>query len=232
MRLFSWLGQMVRRRPRRTAETERRVWVRLPVQLPADHIPVRGPSGARWSVELIDISRGGMRMAVTEPVEPGAFVSVEVPGEPNTTVLACVVRAVPRAGGEWEVGCAFSAEISDEDVRKLGGEKINTEPSDRRGWERALSNKSISFQVVGTEVPTWKTATLVDVSAGGAALRVNQPVDLQTMLRLELRGGDWRSAAVLLASVIRITELHKGDWVLGCSFVRELDEQELEAILD
>jgi hypothetical protein len=42
----------------------------------------------------------------------------------------------------------------------------------------------------------------------------------------------WQSATVLLASVVRITELRGAGWLLGCSFAQELHEDEVEAILD
>lgn len=232
MRLLSWLGGLLRPRPRFRGDGERRVWVRFPLRTPVAEVSVQSPAGARWCVQIRDISRGGARLSVPHSLEPGAFVSVEIPGEPPATVLACVVRATALPNGGWELGCAFSTEISDEDIQKLVGDSVKTEPTDRRSWERAVSNKEIAFQVVGADAPKWETASLVDVSAGGAALRVQQPVDLQAMVRLELRGGDWKSEAVLLGTVIRTTQLAECDWVLGCSFVRELDEAELEIILD
>jgi hypothetical protein len=232
MRLFCWLGQLVRGRPVADCKAERRMAVRFPCRLTADRMPVHGPSGERCSVEVIDISHGGFRMVATELVEPGAFLSAQIPGEAPTTVLAYVVRVTPRPGGDWEVGCAFASEIGDDDLRRLGGESLASTAADRRGWERALCLKEISFQLLGADRPTWSPALVLDVSAGGIALHVNEIVDLQAMLRLELRGGDWQSATVLLASVVRITELTDGGWLLGCSFARELQEDEVQAILE
>jgi hypothetical protein len=231
MGLFAWMRRFVPGPSCPEVKPERRISVRFPCRLSAKCAPEGGGANERRSVVVTDISRGGFRMVADEALEPGAFVSVEIPGHTSTAILAYVVRQTPRADGAWDIGCAFAAEISDADLRRLEGESGEAEPADRRAWGRAACDKPICFQVVGAEPARWLPATVVDISPGGVGLRVNHRVELEEMLRLELRGGDWQSATVLLAGVVRTTELPGGGWLLGCSFNRELSDEELQALL-
>lgn len=227
MHFLSWLGQLVSGRLQPPADPRGRLWVRLPARRAADDTP-----GRRARVQFGDLSRSGVRLVLPEPVEVGDFLSIEVPGLANATLLACVVHVRQLGDDCWEAGCSFAAEIHDEDLRQLADGPLPLDPTERRQWQRAASNKEVNFQVVGAVPPKWEVATVLDVSAGGAALRVGRPQELRAVLRLELCGGDWQSASVWLASVVRVAELEDGGWLLGCNFTRELDEEELAALLD
>src|SRR5207249_2805703 len=103
-RLLDWLRRWGGGRRCSEVKSERRLWVRFPCQFQANCVPARGATGERCSVQVLDISRGGFRMLVKQPVTPGDFLSIEVPAQTTIALLAYVVRVTPRNGGEWEVG--------------------------------------------------------------------------------------------------------------------------------
>src|SRR5262245_4165380 len=153
MRLFSWLGQLVHGPPSAETKSARRMWARLACRFQANCMPIHDGAGERWSVEVIDISRGGFRIRTTEPVEVGACLSVETSGDAKTTVLAYVVRVTLRPQGDREVGCAVADDAAAEEWPMLGGERTESPAAERRRWERATCLKEISFQVVGADHP-------------------------------------------------------------------------------
>jgi hypothetical protein len=70
----------------------------------------------RWAT-LQDVSRGGMGLLLGAPVEVGARVVVELPGEDPRlphTLAGRVVHVHERGPGLWAVGCAFYSLLSTE----------------------------------------------------------------------------------------------------------------------
>jgi hypothetical protein len=58
-----------------------------------------------------------------------------------------------------------------------------------------------------------------DVSAFGAGLLLSSPVPLSALLRIDFEGGAVRT---LLGRVVHVTA-GRGNWLVGCAFVRELE---------
>src|SRR5579871_6554445 len=123
-RTLSSLGQAVgwAKKKSETAdvlETDRRVWVRYPCDVEASCQAADLPDSQRLSARVRNISRGGINLVLSCPVEIVAFLSVELPtASPRATsnVLAYVVRLNPVTEGEWSVGCSFAAELNDFDL--------------------------------------------------------------------------------------------------------------------
>jgi hypothetical protein len=227
--LASW-NRLVRRGDR-SPEEDRRVWVRFPSGLETTLQPARGPDAPRLGARVRDVSRGGILLVLDRPFEPGEMLSVELPaveGQPPSTVLACVVRAAEAAGGEWSVGCAFAAELADDDLQLFGARRVKAPVTDQREWVRFPSRARATFQVV--RAPAASTAAeVLNVSASGIGLRAEGDLQVGELLSVELRGGD-RPALTMLACVVRVTAQPGGAQVLGCNFIGELADDHLRAM--
>src|SRR5262245_34255717 len=84
-------------------EEDRRVWVRYPTDLETTYAEASG-TGKRLAARVRDISLGGVNLAVDRPLDPGALLSIELPGateHSHCAVLACVVHVTQASAGEW-----------------------------------------------------------------------------------------------------------------------------------
>lgn len=82
----------------------------------------------------------------------------------------------------------------------------------------------------GNEQVTW-SAQIQDISRGGVSLLGNHPFDPGTILKIDLPSTDQVIPATLLAKVVHASAKPNGVWALGCAFIKELQEEELQSIL-
>ena len=82
----------------------------------------------------------------------------------------------------------------------------------------------------GSEQVFW-TAQIQDISRGGVSLLGNHPFDVGAVLKIELPNSDEVVPATILARVVHAGAKPNGVWALGCAFVKELREEELQALL-
>lgn len=236
-KFFSSLGRLVgtvEPDACQATETERRVWVRYPCRTQIQLQAAGDADSETFSARLLDISRGGIGLVVDRELEPGRFLSVELPmaeGEGVSRVLAYVLHVNANGPGEWAVGCNFSDELADDDLQALGARREKPAESDQRSWVRFPCPVRASFQVVREDEPAAQTAGVVDISPTGIGLQVEHPLDVGTLLSVELHGPGEQPGLTILASVVRARSRAEGQWTLGCSFIRELSESELQALL-
>jgi hypothetical protein len=181
-----------------------------------------------------DISRGGINLLAPQPLEAGQLLSIELPapaGTPTATVLACVVHATCQPDDRWALGCAFAAELGDDDLKPFAARRLRATPPDQRAWVRFPCAVRASFRVLLDEVPRHRPAEVVDISTRGIGLRVGEPLAVGTVLRLEVEGIEEPARLALLACVVRATAQPDGGWVLGCTFQRELGDAEIQCLL-
>jgi hypothetical protein len=74
-------------------------------------------------------------------------------------------------------------------------------------------------------------AVISDLSQGGALLIVGRRFELGVGLGIELPGGDGEDPYTVLAKVVNVRATPDGSWALGCKFVSELGEDELQRLL-
>ena len=74
-------------------------------------------------------------------------------------------------------------------------------------------------------------ATICDISQGGARLRVPRRFEKGTGLAVELPGDLERESAIVFVKVVHLRREDDGGWTLGCKFVSELGEDELQRLL-
>jgi c-di-GMP-binding flagellar brake protein YcgR len=214
---------------------ERRVRVRYPANLETTLEPVNGTESIRLSGRVRNISANGINLVVPHHFEPGSMLGIELPGtlgQPSYRVLACVVHATATAEGQWALGCTFARELGDDDLRQFGvvRQKPAT-PDDSRIWMRFPCDVKALCQVVAEPQTEPWPARVLNISPTGIGLLVARAIDTGTLLSLELQGPAEPSAHTMLACVVHVTVSPDGQWALGCNFIRELSEAELQALV-
>jgi hypothetical protein len=105
----------------RAPEPERRSCARHPYRrLPLVRYLVR-PSFNCGRAFLRDLSHDGLALLVSQPLEPGTVLFVQLRGRrPGAThaQLARVVHVTPQAPGHWLVGCQLTSPLSDDQLRQ------------------------------------------------------------------------------------------------------------------
>jgi c-di-GMP-binding flagellar brake protein YcgR len=213
---------------------ERRVWVRYPCNVQTAYQAEKPhPESIRLLARVQNISQGGISLLVDRPLNPGLQLSVELPddasGQPSGTVLAYLTRVTATPAGDYALGCTFAVELPAADLEPFGAQPVRSGvPTDKRVWVRFPCSLPATFQFIRTDDPKRWPATVLDLSAGGMALQVDTPVEVGTTLRVEVRRPDQPKPFSQLMRVVRAVA-QPGHWRLGCSFIRELSAQELEA---
>lgn len=101
--------------------SERRVSVRHSCDAPGSCLPAVGGE-LTWKARVQDISRGGAKLLVQRRFESGTVLHIEIrmrKGSDPVMLLARVVHVSPLPSGEWALGCRFSREMSEDDVRSI-----------------------------------------------------------------------------------------------------------------
>jgi c-di-GMP-binding flagellar brake protein YcgR len=215
-------------------DEERRVWVRYPSRSDAQVTPAGDEDASQVNGKVLDVSRGGAKLLVDRGFAEGSLVSLDLPGTDGPSggsVLACVVRAEQQADDVWVLGCNFSRELDAIDLQSFGIAKAKPGEPDQRGYSRFESNFKVYYTETNAEGAARLEARVANISASGIALVVDREVPNGTMLGLDLytAGGDLVTS--ILACVVHINVLPESDRVLGCNFIRELSEKELNTLL-
>jgi hypothetical protein len=230
----TWKHLVGWRRKKPTAGEERRIWARHSVSLATTYQPAHDPAAERMSVRVHDVSRGGISLVVDQAFEPGELLSVELPtspGAPTATVLACVVRSRCRPDGAWVLGCTFAAQLQDQDLQLFGAVRARPDDPDQRDWVRFDCKVEAFYRAVNVPTSTVAPATIVNVSACGIALEVDQPLEIGELISIDLRAGEHFLFSTL-ACVVRVTTAAEGGRsLLGCNFIGELADAQLQSLL-
>lgn len=213
---------------------ERRVWVRFPSGLETQCHPADTPVNERFRARVQDVSRGGARLLAGRSLEPGTQLLIELPPQNGcgpSTLLAYLAWVKPLPGGEYALGCTFAGELGPTELQTFGAELVRADAEDQRTYVRFVCDTPANYQLIKTrETQRWP-AQVVNLSAGGVGLLVAQAVEPGTTLSLELYKRGEASVLTMLACVIRVNTLSGGKWLLGCNFIRELTDHELQACM-
>lgn len=222
-RLFG-LGQ-----PLPPQENDRRVWGRASCDVETTCQRAGDPTAPWLTARVRNISQGGIGLTVTQAFNPGALLSVTLPGRPDadgaTEVLACVVRCDPtNQPGHFDLGCTFAGTLNDDDLSRFGAQRARAGVDDKRQFVRFACHAGAAYQIVRPPAPTpLASATVMDISASGIALEVNEPLHVGDLLSLDL-SRDGEVVLTTLASVTRTAAGPDGKHLVGCNFIRELGE--------
>ena len=234
----AWWRRMMKHQPEAASfgavatNEERRIWVRHPCNLETQYAPEADepPLSAR----ILDISRGGARVIVTRSHEPGSLISLELPGADGKTscaALACIVHERQIDDEEWELGCSFSQELNEDQLRAFGLGSATPSADDKRNWLRFTANLTASVQLTNSYNATRWPAQVLDLSPAGIALTVEHEIRNGTLLTMDLSSANGYMVETILVCVVHITTHENGIRRLGCNFISELQENDLRKLL-
>lgn len=232
---FSFWRRVVGKPAAGTAEQEdRRLWVRYPADLRIRVQSTDQPAPERAPARVRNISRGGINLLLDQPYRVGQMLDLEIPTVDNPErilyLLACVVRTSIEPSGLYSVGCVFSRELSEEDLYQFGARRVRHAPEDQRTWVRFPCQQQATFDKIGDLEQRVHDAQIMNVSASGIALNVNEAVEVGSLLNLHIVGNQGRKKT-LLACVVHATVADDGGRQLGCNFIRELSESDFQDLL-
>ncbi len=189
-------------------------------------------ASSEFDARVRDVSPGGIKVILDRALEPGTLLTLKLPpreGADEVTVLACVVHCAESGFGEWLAGCSFSGPLSDDDLVRFGAS--HSHPADHRAWDRRPCNVSAQCLLVGGNAePAW-AARVLNISPAGMAVHVCRDIPNGSLLSAQLQGAPGRTPLTILACVVHVTNQSDGGHVLGCNFIRELDEQDLQRLV-
>jgi hypothetical protein len=212
---------------------DRRAWLRYPSRLYTICQLMHTPDAEPLPTRVLNISPGGINLLLKRPVEAGSLLTVQLPGLDEgceSTVLAYVNNVRLTDEGDWSLGCTFALQLEQEVLDAFGARPHRPPAPDLRNWTRFACAAEVRFERIG-ETPTRGTARLADLSAAGIGLFVELPFRIGCLLSLELESPDHEGLLSILASVVRVTTHYGRKWRIGCTFVRELVEDELRRIV-
>lgn len=209
---------------------ERRAFPRFPTDLSTacrlvtDH--------ATMPARIRNVSRVGINLLVDRAIEPGEMLQIDLPqnnGHPETVVLACIMHCSEQ-GNQFSLGCMFSDELGDEELAEFGGQREKTPENDQRTWRRFPSQGKVHFTRLPSDGLPPKVGDLVNISPAGIGLQVEERLEPGVVLSLELyRTG--KEPFTILACAVYLSERREGGWLIGCNFIRELEESELKELV-
>src|SRR5262249_35059370 len=205
-------------------------WVPHPSNVATRFARVNGTVSEHRPARISDVSLGGIKLVVGQEFKPGELLTVNLPGGEGRAahdVLACVVHCQGLGRGEYAVGCNFAQELSDDELAAFGAKKVRpSQPNDGRNWARFSCNLTAQCRVATEEnSPPWGGQVLT-ISANGMGVRGPREVPAGTLLSADLRGGQRSATLTILACVVHVTVQPEGPRVVGCSFIRELSEED------
>jgi hypothetical protein len=109
------------------------------------------------------------------------------------------------------------------------GASVKQAEEDRRVWVRHPADLETTYQPADRSEAVRLGARVRNISLGGVSLAVNRAFEPGDLLSVELPGATEESRCKVLACVVHVAPVSDGEWVLGCTFSRELSEEDLEA---
>jgi hypothetical protein len=213
---------------------ERRGWNRLQANSHTFIKLAGAPNHERYSARIRNISPGGINLEVCSPFEPGVMLSVQLPGgttESHSDFLACVVHCAQLESNSWSIGCTFSCQPSEDQLKPLCTHPNRDQTTDQREVQRLTCDIAANFQLVAGEDQVPQSARVLNISASGVGLQVDGAIENGALLSLELRNTAATFEKTVLACVVHVTRQPQHSWILGCNFIRSISEDDLRALL-
>ena len=86
------------------------------------------------------------------------------------------------------------------------------------------------FCDLGAVVDSWP-ARIENVSRGGLKVVIGRRFEVGTILKVEIATAGEENFSMLLAQVVRAAPESVGNWGLGCAFLQEISEEEVQGLL-
>jgi hypothetical protein len=103
--------------------------------------------------------------------------------------------------------------------------------TNRRACVRYRCSRPVPRRMAIAESYVLLDGWLVNISVAGLGLLLDRPLDVGTLLFVDLESAPGAAPVELLARVVWAKATPEKEWVLGCEFVNPLQADELQAIL-
>jgi hypothetical protein len=100
---------------------------------------------------------------------------------------------------------------------------------ERRVWLRYPADLETSYEPATVPGGTRLAARVRNISLGGINLLGNRSFEPGELLSVELPGATEQTTTNVLACVVHCQAEKEGEWSLGCTFSRELSDEDLES---
>jgi c-di-GMP-binding flagellar brake protein YcgR len=100
---------------------------------------------------------------------------------------------------------------------------------DRRVWVRHPVELETTYRAASDADPTRFAAVVRDISGGGLSLLADREFTPGELLSVELPGPTEENSYSALACVVHVAPQAEGQWLVGCTFARELSDEDLAA---
>ena len=109
-----------------------------------------------------------------------------------------------------------------------GGRAAGAGGDDRRVWVRFQADLTTTCRPAGDAAAARLSAVVRDISVGGLSLAVDRSFVPGDLLTIELPGPQGQGNYAALACVVHVRQEADGRWLVGCTFSRELSDEDLE----
>jgi hypothetical protein len=210
---------------------ERRAWDRFPSDAKVTIQASEG--GTAQAARVGDVSRGGIKLLVRMVYAVGDMIRINLPDDlPDAahSILACVVQVRIETPGTWALGCIFCEELTEQELSTFGASRVKAPAEDLRGYVRFPCSVKATYERAGQPAHSTTEVDVENVSATGIGLLVEKPLELGSLLNLHLRNPARKEIRTILACVVHVTSRPEGKCLLGCNFIRELNDNDLKAL--
>jgi PilZ domain len=107
---------------------------------------------------------------------------------------------------------------------------LDDSQEERRAWVRFRANMETALKPAGALDSGRIAAHVRNISLGGINLRVTRAFQPGDMLSIELPSANGKTCCDILACVVHSEEELAGEWLLGCTFSRDLSAADLDAL--
>jgi len=234
-RTLTFWRRLVGKEPAKRPEghDERRLWVRYPADLETYVRPHEDQNSEPVPARIRDISRGGASLLLDRCFKEGQMLSLQLPDQDGGSfeVLGCAVRCQKEETGSYALGCVFSRELTDEDLLRFGARRVRTAPEDHRTFLRFDCDLQGKFHKIGEPPTRSYSAKIINISANGVGLLVEDHIEPGALLNLELLARDGHSVRTILACAVHVADKGQGAFGVGCNFIRELPEADIKQLV-
>lgn len=115
-------------------------------------------------------------------------------------------------------------QFSQENAQEIAG-------SDRRQATRYTCNVSATGHILGPRGGASWVATITNISATGIGLIHRAKVKPGTVFVIKLQSGNQKLSRPLPVRVMHASPIGNEEWLLGCAFVRKINEEDLQSLI-
>jgi hypothetical protein len=212
---------------------DHRVWVRFPSNLATTFQSPTSGGQESLQAKIRNVSRGGLSLLADRGFEPGSLLSIEPPSGDQSAlaVLVYVVHARRQDEQSWVLGCTFARELNDADLVAFGTGPLPADATGHRTASRHACSVAGSYQVVADDLQERRGVRVLNLSGSGALVETPEALETGTLLSLQLSGPREGPPVIILGCVVHRRFGSDGQWTIGCNFIRELTEAELDLLL-